>query len=76
MSLNLRFTEGMRANLEQDAKKNHRSLNSEIVYRLGTTYGAEGVALAAQYDEFEKEMQRRFREMMDKFAKQIVVTRR
>jgi hypothetical protein len=58
VGLKLRFTEAMRALIEQEAKKNHRSLNSEIVYRLGTTFGAEGAALAGEFEEAEKEMQR------------------
>jgi hypothetical protein len=58
VSLKVRFTEAMRARIEQEAKKNQRSLNGEIVYRLGTTFGAEGVGLVAQFDEAEQEIKR------------------
>jgi hypothetical protein len=64
VGLRLRFTEAMRARLEQEAKKNHRSLNSEIVYRLGTTFGAEGIEFAGEFEEAEKDMQRVLHEIV------------
>jgi hypothetical protein len=81
VGLQLRFTEALRARIEQEAKKNHRSLNSEIVYRLGTTFGAEGVALAAEFDAQEKEVQRELGEMLREYIKNVAratppVTRR
>jgi hypothetical protein len=56
VGLQLRFTEELRARLEQDAKDNHRSLNGEIVHRLATSYGADGLRLAAQFEDAEQEM--------------------
>jgi Arc-like DNA binding domain len=72
VGLKVRFTEAMRARLAQEAKRNERSLNGEIVYRLGTTFGAEGVALARQYEEVQAELSRRMDEIADRLLDQIV----
>jgi hypothetical protein len=64
VNLKLRFTEALRARIEQEAKKNQRSLNGEIVYRLGTTFGAEGAELAAQYEQREAELSQRLQEIV------------
>ena len=64
VNLKLRFTEALRARIEQEAKKNQRSLNREIVYRLSTTFGAEGAELAAQYDQAESEIRRQVQEVV------------
>ena len=64
VNLKLRFTEALRGRIEQEAKKNQRSLNGEIVYRLGTTFGAEGAELAAQYEQRESELTKRLREIV------------
>lgn len=68
VSLKIRFTEAMRARIEQEAKKNQRSLNGEIVYRLGTTFGAEGIPLVAQYEEMEEKLSRHLREIVERFV--------
>jgi hypothetical protein len=68
VSLKVRFTEALRARIEQDAKKNNRSLNREIVHRLGISYGAEGVELANQFEEHEKEMAKRLHEIVENLA--------
>jgi hypothetical protein len=64
VSLKVRFTEAMRGRIEQEAKKNQRSLNGEIVYRLGTTFGAEGVGLIAQFEEEEKRIAKYLHELV------------
>jgi hypothetical protein len=69
VNLKVRFTEAMRKRIEQEAKKNQRSLNGEIVYRLGVSFGEEGVALAAQFEEAEKEVARMFREIVSQIIK-------
>lgn len=69
VSLKVRLTEALRARLETDAKKANRSLNREIVYRLGLSYGAEGVALAEQFEEHEKEVAKRLREIVEQLAR-------
>jgi hypothetical protein len=73
INLKLRFTEALRARIEQEAKKNQRSLNGEIVYRLGTTFGAEGAELAAQYENREQELKD---QLQDLVREMIAETRR
>jgi len=64
VNIKVRCVEALRARLEQEAKKNQRSLNGEIVYRLGASFGAEGVALAGQFEEAEKEIQKKLQEIV------------
>ena len=64
MNIKVRCIEALRARLEHEAKKNQRSLNGEIVYRLGASFGAEGVALAGQFEEAEKEIQKKLQEIV------------
>jgi predicted Ser/Thr protein kinase len=71
VSLKVRFTEAMRGRIEQEAKKNQRSLNGEIVYRLGTTFGAEGVSLVAQFEDTEKEIAKHLREIVERLVAEL-----
>jgi Arc-like DNA binding domain len=64
VNLKLRFTEALRARIEQEAKKNQRSLNGEIIYRLGTTFGAEGAEMAAMYEHREQELKEQLQELV------------
>jgi hypothetical protein len=64
INLKLRFTEALRSRIEQEAKKNQRSLNGEIVYRLGTTFGPEGAEMAARYEQRETELSQRLQEIL------------
>jgi hypothetical protein len=64
VNIKVRCIEALRARLEHEAKKNQRSLNGEIVYRLGASFGAEGVALAGQFEEAEKEIQKKLQEIV------------
>jgi hypothetical protein len=64
VNLKVRFTEALRKRIEQEAKKNQRSLNGEIVYRLTASFGEEGIELASQYEEAEKELARQLREVV------------
>ena len=68
VNIKVRCIEALRARLEQEAKKNQRSLNGEIVYRLGASFGAEGVALAGQFEEAEKEIQKKLQEIVAKLV--------
>ena len=68
VNLKVRLTEQLRARLEQDAKKNNRSLNKEIVHRLGLTYGEQGAAMANQFDEIEKQMWEQLQGMVRKIT--------
>lgn len=64
VNIKVRCIEALRARLEHEAKKNQRSLNGEIVYRLGASFGEEGVALAGQFEEAEKEIQKKLQEIV------------
>jgi hypothetical protein len=70
VNLKVRFTEAMRARIEQEAKKNQRSLNGEIVYRLGVSFGEEGHALAHQYEEREKELKAKLHEIVERLTQE------
>jgi hypothetical protein len=72
VNLKVRFAEAMRARIEQEAKKNQRSLNGEIVYRLATTFGAEGVGLVAQFEEAEKELLKRLHEAVQRMTAELI----
>jgi len=65
VNLKVRFTEAMRARIDREAKKNNRSLNSEIVHRLGISFGADGVELANQYEQVERVASERLRELIE-----------
>jgi Arc-like DNA binding domain len=54
VNLKVRFTEAMRRRIEEEAKRNHRSLNGEIVHRLATTFGEEGIELVQQFELAQK----------------------
>jgi hypothetical protein len=69
VNLKVRFTEAMRTRIEQAAKKEHRSLNQEIVHRLAQSFGAEGIQLINQYEEQEKELKRMLDELVESLAR-------
>ncbi len=54
IALQVRMVEGLRAKLANAAEKNGRSLNSEILWRLGQTFDEEWGRLATQMEEREK----------------------
>ena len=62
--------------IEHEAKNNQRSLNGEIVYRLGQSFGAEGVELARQYEERERELKAKLREIFDQLLADLRAKRR
>jgi hypothetical protein len=70
VNMKVRFTEALRARIEQEAKKNNRSINGEIVYRLGTTFGPEGLALANQFEQIQKEATIHLRKIVEDFIRQ------
>jgi len=72
VNLKVRFTEAMRARIEREAKKEHRSLNQEIVHRLAQSFGAEGIELINQYEEQEAEL----KQMLDGLVERLVAERR
>ena len=58
VALQVRLPDGLRRKLAQAANKNARSLNSEIVWRLGQSLGAEGAGFFEQHEAFEKQVER------------------
>lgn len=62
INLRVRLPETMRKMLETQAEMNERSLNSEIVYRLGQSLGAED--LARQHESADQ----RIRRILDEFV--------
>jgi predicted metal-dependent peptidase len=63
ISFKLRMPEGLRQKLEAEAEKAERSINSEILWRLGHTFNAEWQGLIAEVEKREKELEE-FRERM------------
>ena len=58
VALQVRMTEALRRQLAGAAEKNARSLNSEIVWRLGQSLGTEGNVLISQHEANELERMR------------------
>jgi hypothetical protein len=58
VNLRLRMPEALRKRLAAEAKANERSLNSEIVYRLGQSLGPEGTAMVAMHESSEQRLAR------------------
>jgi translation initiation factor 2 alpha subunit (eIF-2alpha) len=54
IALQVRMVEGLRAKLVSAAEKNGRSLNSEILWRLGQTFDEEWGRLTNQMEERQK----------------------
>jgi hypothetical protein len=69
--LKIRLNAAMRSRIEREAKKANRSLNQEINYRLGVSFGAEGVALARLFEQHEKAVWDRFHEVFVQVEKSI-----
>jgi hypothetical protein len=55
VNLRLRMPEGLRKALTAEAEKAQRSLNSEILWRLGQTFGEQWQRFIAGVEEKEKE---------------------
>ena len=64
IALQVRMTEALRRKLASAAEKNARSLNSEIVWRLGQTFGTEGNVLVSQHEANEIERARVLKEIV------------
>jgi hypothetical protein len=54
VNLRLRLPEALRQRLDAEAEKANRSLNSEILWRLGQTFGEEWQRFIAGVEEREK----------------------
>jgi hypothetical protein len=65
-NLRLRLPETLRKKLAQEAEKSERSLNSEILWRLGQSLGTEGAAIVHEFDALEQHIRRRVDEVVAK----------
>ena len=54
VNLRLRLPEGLRKQLDVAAEKSKRSLNSEILWRLGQTFGKEWMEFVGEIEEQER----------------------
>jgi hypothetical protein len=63
VNLRLRMPEALRKRLAAEAKTNERSLNSEIVYRLGQSLGTEGAEMVKTHESSEQAMTRLIEEI-------------
>jgi hypothetical protein len=54
VNLRLRLPEGLRQSLANEAEKANRSLNSEVLWRLGRSLGPEWEELVQKAEEREK----------------------
>jgi Arc-like DNA binding domain len=68
INLRVRMPEALRKGLAEAAEKNQRSLNSEIVFRLGQSFGAEGTNYINQYEAAETEAKR----LLEQVVKQLI----
>ena len=59
VNLRLRLPEALRKQLGVEAEKANRSLNSEILWRLGQTFGKEWLEFIGEIEEQERSDQER-----------------
>ena len=64
VNLRLRLPEGLRKQLGVEAEKANRSLNSEILWRLGQTFGKEWLEFIGEIEEQERSDQERIERFM------------
>jgi len=65
MALQVRMTEGLHVKLVEAAEANSRSLNSEIVWRLGQSFGED--EWGKQAEEKDQRLKEKIREVMEEF---------
>ena len=71
VNLRLRMPDALRKRLVAEAKANERSLNSEIVYRLGQSLGPEGEDMVRAHESTEQRQQRTLDEAVAKILQRI-----
>jgi len=65
ISFKLRMPEGLRQKIEAEAANAERSMNSEILYRLGQTFGEEWQRFISRVEEREKGEQEHRQKMVE-----------
>ncbi len=70
INLRLRMPEALHAKLVAEAEANERSLNSEIVYRLGQSLGTEDLVRMHESNE------QRIRKMLEEIVAKVVAERK
>jgi hypothetical protein len=73
ISFKLRMPEGLRQKLEAEAAEAKRSMNSEILWRLGQTFGEQWQRFIAGIEERERSEQELRDRMMENPALQKIV---
>jgi len=69
VALQVRMPEALRQRLATEAEKANRSLNSEVLWRLGQTFGEEWQRFIAGVEEREKSEQERRETMFEQLRK-------
>ena len=69
VSFKLRLPEGLRQQLEAEAEKAERSINSEILWRLGQTFGEKWQAFIAGVEAREKAEEEIRQELVERLVK-------
>ena len=64
VDVKVRMPKPLREQIEREAKKNKRSMNSEVLYRLGVSFGREGAKLTRQYDKAAHERLEKILELL------------
>jgi hypothetical protein len=70
ISFKLRMPEGLRQKIEAEAEKANRSMNSEILWRLGQTFGQEWQEFLSRVEAKEKTKQ----EQIQALTKSLIET--
>jgi hypothetical protein len=65
VNLRLRLPEALRKQLDVAAEKSNRSLNSEILWRLGQTFGKEWMEFVGEMEQQERDDQERLERFMN-----------
>jgi Arc-like DNA binding domain len=66
INIRVRMPEGLRKKLAGEADRSERSLNSEIVWRLGQSLGSEGAELVQEHETQEGRMRKMLEEVVAK----------
>jgi hypothetical protein len=69
ISFKLRMPEALRQKIEAEAEKAERSMNSEILYRLGQTFGEEWQRFINGVEEREKREQELHQKRVERLLK-------